>query len=505
MKYVLYCRKSSEAEDRQVLSIDSQETELRRLAERDNIIISKVFKESMSAKAPGRPIFESMLEYLEKDKNTILLVWKLDRLARNALDGGKVSWLMDRGVISEIRTPEKVFRNISDDKFMMSLDFGIAKKYVDDLSTNVKRGNRAKLERGGWPNQAPFGYLNNKADKTIIVDEKNRHYIQRIFELYATGRYGLKEVAKMLYAEGLRTKTGLMRRASHIHKIIKDPFYHGVMSKNGKYYPGSHESIVSKLLYDQANDVLSGKLHPQSKGMFFHLRGFLKCANCGCMLTASKKKGHDYYYCTNGKSMCAEHTKYMRSEYLDTLVVDSLKKLHIDRELLELAHEAAKEESQIGLEYVARAKEKLVYELSSSRQKQSKLLDSYLAELVPEAMYKAKSELLNKEVVSIENEIKKLNEHTEDDEVTLEPIKKVFLKAIMAENNYLIGPDEQKRIIVSELLWNLSFANQKIEDLQFKSVYALISKEPKPGNLGEMLPDLDSNQDEWIQSPLSYH
>lgn len=86
----------------------------------------------------------------------------------------------------------------------------------------------------------------------------------------------------------------------------------------------------------------------------------------------------------------------------------------------------------------------------------------------------------------------KLNEHTEEDEVTLEPIKKVFLKAIMAENDYLIGPDEQKRIIVSELLWNLSFANQKVEDLQFKSVYALISKEPKPGNLGEMLASSDA-------------
>jgi DNA invertase Pin-like site-specific DNA recombinase len=487
MKYVLYCRKSSEAEDRQVLSIDSQETELRRLAERDNIVISKVFKESMSAKAPGRPIFETMLQYLEKDRGSILLVWKLDRLARNALDGGKVSWLMDRGIVSEIRTPEKVFRNSSDDKFMMSLDFGIAKKYVDDLSTNVKRGNRAKLEKGGWPGPAPYGYLNNKADKTVIVDEKNRRYIRRIFELYGTGRYGLKDVAQMLYDEGMRTKTGLMRRASHIHKIIKDPFYHGVMLKNGKYYPGSHEPIVSKMLYDQANEVLSGKLHPQSKRLAFHLRGFLKCANCTCMLTASKKKGHDYYYCTNGKGKCVEHTKYMRSEYLDELVADAFKHLQIDEELVELAYEASKEQANIGQSYLAQAKEKLINELAVARQKQNKLLDTYLAELVPEAIYKAKTELLNKEIVSIEKEIAKLDAEHEDDELTLEPIKKFFLKGISARNDYLHGPDEQKRIIVSELLWNLSIAGQKVQNLQFKSAYAMVAKNPKPGNLGEML------------------
>ena len=489
MKYVIYCRKSSEAEDRQVLSIDSQETELRRLAERDNIVISKVFKESMSAKAPGRPIFEMMLEYLEKDKGSILLVWKLDRLARNALDGGKVSWLMDRGIVSEIRTPEKVFRNISDDKFMMSLDFGIAKKYVDDLSTNVKRGNRAKLEHGGWPNQAPFGYLNDKADKTIIVDEKNRHYLRRIFELYGTGRYGLKEVAQILYDEGMRTKTGLMRRASHIHKIIKDPFYHGVMSKNGKYYPGNHEPIVSKMLYDQANEVLSGKLHPQSKRLAFHLRGFLKCANCTCMLTASKKKGHDYYYCTNGKGKCTEHTKYMRSEFLDGLVADKFKDLQIDEELVEMAYEAAKEQAHLGQSYVAQAKEKLINELAIARQKQNKLLDSYLAELVPEAVYKAKTELLNKEIVSVENEIKKLETKAEGDELTLEPIKKFFLKGISARKQYLAGPDEQKRIIVSELLWNLSIGTQKVQQSQFKSAYAMVAKTPKPSNLVEMLGD----------------
>ena len=321
----------------------------------------------------------------------------------------------------------------------------------------------------------------------MIVDEKNHHYIRRIFELYGTGRYGLKEVAQILYDEGMRTKSGLMRRASHIHKIIKDPFYHGVMQKNGKYYPGNHEPIVSKMLYDQANEVLSGKLHPQSKRLAFHLRGFLKCANCTCMLTASKKKGHDYYYCTNGKGKCVEHTKYMRSEYLDGLVADKFKDLRIDEDLVELAYEAAKEQAHIGQSYVVQAKEKLINELAVARQKQNKLLDTYLAELVPEDVYKAKTELLKKEIISVENEIKKLETKTEGDESTLEPIKKFFLKGISARKRYINGPDEQKRIIVSELLWNLSIGNQKVQDLQFKSAYAMVAKNPKPGNLGEML------------------
>ncbi len=505
MKYVLYCRKSSEAEDRQVLSIDSQEKELIRLAERDGIVITKIYKESMSAKAPGRPIFEKMLEFIEKNSNTTLLVWKLDRLARNALDGGKVSWFMDRGLVSEIRTPEKVFRNLSDDKFMMSLDFGIAKKYVDDLSTNVKRGNRAKLEKGGWPGPAPFGYLNDKANKTVIVDEKNRYFIRRIFELYGTGGYGLKEVAQILYDEGMRTKSGLMRRAGHIHKIIKDPFYHGVMFKAGKYYPGTHEPIVSREMYDDANRVLEGKLHPRPKTHFFHLRGFLRCANCGCMLTASNKKGHDYYYCTNGKRICTEHKTYMRAEYLDELVADSFLKLNTDTELVEMAYLASKEQSQTDTNYLDLSREKLQNELHSLAQKQNKLLDTYLAELVSEDVYKAKTAILKRDEIGIKGEIAKLEQENGEGEITLEQIKNVFYKGNSARKEYLAADDEQKRILVSELLWNLSIGSRKVQDLQFKSVYSMIAKSPKPGNLGEMLPGLDSNQDTQGQNLESYH
>jgi len=140
MKYIVYCRKSTESEDRQVLSIDSQENELLALAKANDIYISKTFKESKTAKEPGRPIFNEMLSFIENSKEEYcILVWNLDRLARNSVDGGKIIYLIDKGIIEEIRTPSKFFRNNSDDKFMMSLLFGFAKKYVDDLSVNVNR------------------------------------------------------------------------------------------------------------------------------------------------------------------------------------------------------------------------------------------------------------------------------------------------------------------------------------------------------------------------------
>lgn len=94
LKFFLYARKSSESEDRQMASIDSQVKELNKLAEELNLEVIGKYTESMSAKSPGRPIFNDMINRIQKGEANGILCWKINRLARNPIDGGTISWLL---------------------------------------------------------------------------------------------------------------------------------------------------------------------------------------------------------------------------------------------------------------------------------------------------------------------------------------------------------------------------------------------------------------------------
>src|SRR3989344_5491205 len=169
-KFFLYARKSTDVEDKQILSIEAQITELREFAKRENLEIVEEFIEKQTAKVPGRPIFNEMLNRIEKGEANGIVSWHPDRLARNSVDGGRIIYLLDCGQITSLKFPQFWFESTQQGKFMLNIAFGQSKYYVDNLSENIRRGHRAKVRRGVYPGSAPLGYINDSRTKTITVD-----------------------------------------------------------------------------------------------------------------------------------------------------------------------------------------------------------------------------------------------------------------------------------------------------------------------------------------------
>jgi len=263
-KFFLYARKSTDVEDKQVLSIDAQLTELREYAVREGIEISAEIIEKQSAKVPGRPLFNKMMKEIETFGGNIL-AWNPDRLARNSVDGGQIIYLLDTGKLASIKFPTFWCDNTGQGKFMLNMAFGQSKYYVDSLSENTKRGLRQKVRMGIFPSQAPVGYLNDSRTKTIVVEKKKSRVVRLAFEKYVKGNMRLEDVSSFLAKSGVTTRTGKRISKTKASFILSNPFYIGLFKYGGEIHEGKHEPIISKKLFDEAQEMLKFRGQPERK------------------------------------------------------------------------------------------------------------------------------------------------------------------------------------------------------------------------------------------------
>ncbi len=480
MKAILYCRKSSESEDRQVMSLDAQEKELRKVAQRDGIEIVETYRESMSAKAPSRPLFGEMVKEVAKGKIDGILCWKLDRLARNPIDAGTISWMLQTNQIKFIQTHDRTYLP-TDNVLLMYVELGMSNQYVRDLSENVKRGNREKLRRGEWPNHAPYGYRNDKNTKTLKVIPSQAKVVKGLFEDYASGHYSFSD---------LRKKYDLPK--STIERIIKKTFYYGLMERDGKFYKGIHTPIISKELYERSQEVKKQvTVHrPRQEKLFFTYRGLMRCAVCGCQMTATRKKGmYDYYYCTNGKGACDQHKEYLNESKANEFFEKALENIKFDEELVDIMYEASLEKLQNSQDDNEQAFNDIKNQLENLKRQERKLLQSFTSELIAEELYKEEVARIQKQKENLESEMQNYSQDTNTRLNTLELTKSVFLEGNKAISEFRNAEPEQKHKIAQNLLWNLEVKDKNVLSYKYKSPYNIIANAPKNGDLQTMLPD----------------
>lgn len=301
VKYFLYARKSSESEDRQVNSIEDQIKEVQKIAKRLKLNIVDVYKESMSAKAPGRKMFDEMLMRIEQGEADGILCWKLNRLARNPVDGGKISWLLQNRIIKHIQCYDRDYKP-TDNVLTMQVDLGIGNQFIIDLREDVIRGMRDKAERGWYPfGTLPIGYIHNKDNKgivhktEIIEDEQKFLIVKKLWKLMLTGAYPIAEIKRKGDTLGLTNNNGKPYCIHTYHNLFKNEFYCGYFywkDENGekKKHTGKHKKMVTEAQFDKVQLFIANHKNPTRKRTYdFTFRGLLSCGECGCKITAERK------------------------------------------------------------------------------------------------------------------------------------------------------------------------------------------------------------------------
>jgi len=482
MRYFIYCRKSTESEDRQILSIDSQEAEIRRaFVGRPNIDVTHVFHEAFSAKAPGRPIFNDMLKRIEKGEAEGIITWHPDRLARNSLDGGRLIFLLDQGKLKDLKFSTFTFENNSQGKFMLSIIFGYSKYYVDNLSENVKRGNRSKVARGWRPNHAPIGYRNDPITKTIVIDAERFPLVRRMFDLALTDTSSLRQIALETRAWGLRTPKskrmgGKWLAVSNTHHILTNPFYAGALVWGGVTHAGAHEAMVTWDEFERVQKIIRRPGRPSPKKHFFPFTNLIECGECGRAVTAENKinrygSKYTYYHCTKQRLDYRCSQRSVSPRVIDSAFVQFLAEHTVPEKLHRWVLAQTRKTQEAGVadpDVLTRALQKA---LEDGARALANLTSLRVRELITEEEFTTERRKLLQERFRTEQSLLSAKNSRQ----WLEPAEALVWFSVRAVIWYREGDDAMKRRIVKSVSSNLKLRN-KILSIEARKGFSLIGK-----------------------------
>lgn len=187
----------------------------------------------------------------------------------------------------------------------------------------VKAGLQRKHASGGTPGVAPVGYLNTiemyegRAVRTVMVDPDRAPLVKLAFDAYASGEHTVSSLTNLLRAEGLRTVARGSRPSrpvarSYVHKLLRNPYYIGIVDFNGVRYPGRHEPLIDTVTFDRVQDRLaaSALAGDRSRKHQHYLKGSVFCGQCGGMLSSGRHRNgigvqYEYFGCVARRSCAA--------------------------------------------------------------------------------------------------------------------------------------------------------------------------------------------------------
>lgn len=470
MKAVLYARVSTKDQAEEGYSLSAQTRLLKDYAERKGLEITKEFAipESASGRVE-RKTFAEMLDHLRINTEVkYILCEKVDRITRNFKDAVKLDeWLNEdeERQVHFVKQSLIIHKNAkSNEKFQWDIYLALARQYSNNLSEEVKKGQKEKIAAGWLPAKPPLGYrtVGDKGHKVHVIDDSTAPLVKRMFELYATGNYSTKKLGQVMYQEGLRTRDGNRLVKSRLHDLLSDPFYYGMLRWNEEVSQGKHQPLISRELFDTVQDNLNNKGTHKHRKYLPLFKGFIKCGECGGTVTWEIQKGHWYGHCNHYRS-CTQK-KYVRQEMVEERVLDYLNALTIeDGRIVEWIKKSLKESHKDEIEYHKSSLGELNHRYEQIQRRLDLLYDDKLDGRITKEFYERKFKQYTEEK---EVAVESIRQHDTSQTKYFELGMNILELAQRAKEIYLKRSVEEKRQLLS-----LVFSNLSLKDGNASSVY----------------------------------
>ena len=473
LRFGVYLRKSTDSEDKQQASIAAQRLAIEQLVARDNHTVVREYEESKSAKRPGREMFNAMMKDLERGEINAVVCWHLDRLARNSVDGGLLIWYLSEGTIQRIVTPHDVYRNNSDAKLIMQIKFGMAEKYVDDLSQNIRRGNKQACIEGRWPNRPPIGYVRvDQKSKELGPDPERFERVQEIWRLRLLGTPVL-EILRRTHRWGLtmpryESHGGRKLSSSQLYKLLQNPFYAGRMRYGGELYSGSHPAMISWAEFEHVQTMFEtdrGRtLKPKTKTDRFLYTGLFRCGRCQAAITAERTrnrhgKTYIHYHC------CRKNKRYKycpERSVQESMITEALRAaidgLTIEQPVIDRVHELLSEGQQTEEDRRREQESRLRIERGKLTARKERLISMCEDGAISSAELTNRRSTLQFELTRVDDQLQKLGQAAS----LIEPFQALISGLSQAKETFDLADGEDKRAMARWLFSNLEISSRKV-------------------------------------------
>lgn len=475
----IYLRVSTDEQAKEGFSLDNQKRACVEYAKNNDYQAKNIFlEEGKSARTVDRPEFQKLLKAVDDNPVDAVIVYKIDRFARNVADFSRLrKEFRNKGIaLLSIVEGGDVGNGLVGNIFA-----SVAEWESEVNGQRTKDAMRQKYNEGWWPGWASIGYKNiKKGNKRIVVpDSITGPLTEEAFKLYSTGNYSYVQLAKEMFSKGLAARNGKMFCDSSLQQLLSNPFYYGLMRWGGMETIGKHKPLITKTLFDQCHLVAAKHrqfLVRQRKHNFL-LRGIVFCSEHNSRLTAEwhyyhhehyKKDKIGYYHCyTQGGCPGS----FIEVDELEKRIANLFKNFQFSQEFIELVRQKVREHFEGGRKTFKSERQIIINQKRPIEKHRNKLEDLLVEGIIGRDVFKRQHIKLQEQLDNLDNQLLELEGQQKLD---INLVDEVLALTRNIYTTYMEAPPHLKRHYLRFFFEGIYIKDKKISRVVETPIFAAL-------------------------------